>query len=197
MSFNNYGHNCFELPSVALLHVKPAFDQSVRNAKAKQQKKRKTCQNGQLLNCVNTEKLLNPLNKSLEMSDSETVSQVMAKRSGIKHQIDLVTARLSYLQHQARWSWSNGTWITTKPTTLQKDEIGQQINKLQSLYSQWENAREVPEGADQNTQAQKRKAALVVRHLTTEQFNTGEVSPNETSCPATGEPAHKKVRHFL
>ncbi len=112
------------------------------------------------------------------MSDSETDSQVMAKRSEIKNQIDLATARLSYFQHQVTWSWCNATWVTTKPTTLQKDEIGQQIYKVQSLYSQWESAREVPEDTDQSNKAQKRKAA-VVRHLTTEQFNTDEVSPNE------------------
>ena len=136
LQFATYSHNCFELPTVALRLVKSAFDQSVRNAKAKQQKKSTTCQNGHLLNCATTEFLSNLETKFERMSDSEADSQVMAKRSEIKNQIELVIARLSYLQHQAEWSWCNGTCVTTKPTTLQKDEIGQQINKLQSLYSQ-------------------------------------------------------------
>ncbi len=47
------------------------------------------------------------------------------------------------------------------------------------MYDQWESVREITGAAEAIGRTHKRKAAVVVRHSTTEQFHTAEVSPNE------------------
>ncbi len=93
MPFVNYSDNCFEMPAEAIPHVRS------RKLDKRKREKKTTSQLGQSLSCDSEKKLIIRSSLIPELLDIETDSIVMAIKSDFKNQIDLVTARISYLQH--------------------------------------------------------------------------------------------------